>query len=94
MSEEADPESQPPDDKLLATLVYRLVKNYLRHRAADMERIDLERHKTNGKLNWKSLPPEFHSSTEGRESLFLELRSRRDQSFIDLFRSTLFPKDT
>jgi len=92
MSEDIDPES-PPDDKVLATLLYRLVRNYLRDRAAAMERIDLDQHKTDGKLNWKSLPPEFHKARQkAGESLFLELRSRSDQSFIDHFTRTLFSR--
>ncbi|MEJ7595317.1 MAG: type I-MYXAN CRISPR-associated protein Cmx8 [Planctomycetaceae bacterium] len=93
MSEDVDPDSPPPEDKVLATLIYRLVKNYLRNRAADMEKIDLDRHKVDGKLNWKSLPPEFHKARKkAGESLFLELRSRRDQAFIDHFRNTVFAR--
>ncbi|MCA9047315.1 MAG: type I-MYXAN CRISPR-associated protein Cmx8, partial [Planctomycetaceae bacterium] len=93
MSEDVDPDSPRPGDKVLATLIYRLVKNYLRDRAADMEKIDLERHKVDGKLIWKSLPPEFHKARKkAGESLFLELRSRRDQAFIDHFTHTVFAR--
>ena len=93
MSEDVDPESPPPDDKVLATMVYRLVRSYLRTKAADAARIDLDKFKSNGKIEWTKLPPDFHKFRQkAGESLFLELRSRREAAFIDHFRSTLFAK--
>lgn len=91
MSEDVDPESPPPDDKVLATLLHRIVRTYVTDRAESRSGIDLDKYRKGDKIEWEALPPKF--AEERRKvgaSLFLELRSRRDQAFIEHFTRTLF----
>jgi CRISPR-associated protein Cmx8 len=91
MSEENDPESPPPDDKLLATLLHRIVRTYLMKQAEVKSGIDISKFRKGDAVDWDALPPQYSEARrKAGESLFLELRSRRDQAFIDHFTRTLF----
>ncbi len=91
MSEDVDPESPPPDDKVLATLLHRIVRTYVTDRAESRSGIDLDKYRRGDKIEWEALPPKFaEERRKVGESLFLELRSRRDQAFIEHFTRTLF----
>lgn len=86
------PDDPPPDpDLLLMTLVHRLVRGYVNDRAQRKSGINLDKFKDGDKINWDALPNEFSEARRAvGESLFLEFRSRRDQSFVSHFSQTLF----
>jgi len=91
MSDDVDPESPPPDDKVLATLIHRIVRTHLAKRAAAKSGVDPAKFKKGDSIDWDAVPPQFSEARrQAGESLFLELRSRRDQAFIDHFTQTLF----
>ena len=91
MSEDVDPDSPPPDDKVLATLMHRIVRTYLGERAKAKSGIDPQKFTKGDNIDWESVPAAFsEAKRKAGESLFLELRSRRDQAFIDHFTQTLF----
>lgn len=79
-----------PDD-LLMMLIHRLARTYLTERATQKSGIDPEKFKEGDKINWDKLPENyFKARRDVGQSLFLEFRSRRDQSFIDHFAQTFF----
>ena len=91
MSEDVDPESPPPDDKGLASLLHRIVRTYVTDRAEARSGIDLDKFRKGDRIEWEALPPKFaEERRKVGESLFLELRSRREQAFIEHFTRTLF----
>ncbi len=91
MAEDNEAESAPPDDKVLATLLHRIVRTYLIERAATKSGIDPTKFKKEDRIDWDAVPPQFgEARRKAGESLFLELRSRRDQPFIEHFTQTLF----
>ncbi len=91
MSEDVDPESPPPDDKVLASLLHRIVRTYVTDRAEARSGIDLDKFRKGDRIEWETLPPKFaEERRKVGESLFLELRSRREQAFIEHFTRTLF----
>lgn len=59
MSEDVDPESPPPDDKVLATLLHRIVRTYVTDRAESRSGIDLDKYRKGDKIEWEALPPKF-----------------------------------
>lgn len=82
-----DPHQSPPDpnDKL-ASLVYRLVRNYLSVKATEKSKVDLDKCKVDGAIQWDNVPKEYKDArADIAASLFLEYRSRRDQAFVDHF---------
>jgi len=91
MSEDVDLDSPPPGDKVLATLMHRIVRTYLGERAKAKSGIDPQNFTKGDNIDWESVPAAFsEAKRKAGESLFLELRSRRDQAFIDHFTQTLF----
>lgn len=91
MSDDVDPESPPPDDQVLATLIHRIVRTHLAERAAARSGIDPSKFKKGDSIDWDAVPQQFSEARrKAGESLFLELRSRRDQAFVDHFTQTLF----
>jgi len=91
MSDDVDPDSPPPDDKVLATLLHRIVRTHLAERAAAKSEIDPTKFKKGDSIDWDAVPPQFSEARrKAGQSLFMELRSRRDQAFVDHFTQTLF----
>jgi CRISPR-associated protein Cmx8 len=87
----SDPIQSPPDpnDKL-AKLVYRLVRTYLSVKANEKSGINLDDFKIGDAIQWDKVPNKFKEERQKiAETLFMEYRSRRDQSFVDHFAARL-----
>ena len=85
-------EPDAPTDSRLMKVIYRVVQSYVLNKASSKSNIDLDKFRgDDGKLNWEKVPSDFTKErSRVGESLFLELRSRRDQAFVDHFTITLF----
>ena len=83
----------PPDGESppLTSIINRLVRNYVFRRAEERSGIDLGSYREEGRINWERVPRSFNDEkAKVAESLFLEFRSRREQTFVDHFAQTFF----
>jgi CRISPR-associated protein Cmx8 len=80
----------------LPVLVDKIVRTYLFALTEAKPGLSLQKYRdAEGRLSWDEIPRETRISFDAAkrdiaESLFYEFRSRRDQAFVELFRSRMF----